>query len=91
MSKFLPSEQASSALALAQKTIKKQGTTTNTDIFKADKHTGHTEDSLKTCIAVFENLAKTIATSSLKATFRKFKSPKYLEVARLVGTEIPSQ
>ena len=58
------------------------------DISKMEKHTGHSEESLKACASVFENLSKSIVSSSLKAVFRKFKSPKFYEVAR-VASQVP--
>ena len=49
-----------------------------------EKYTGFSEENLKPCVQVFDNLAKSIITSSLKAVFKKFKSPKYFEVTRII-------
>ncbi|CDW79874.1 UNKNOWN [Stylonychia lemnae] len=81
MSKFLPSEQAAAAVLVAQRKVKKYNTI---DISKLDKHTGHTDESLKPCAQVYENLSKSIVNSTLKAVYRKFKSGKYYEVTRIL-------
>jgi len=47
MSKFLPSEQAAAAVLMAQRKTRRYNLT---DISKLEKHTGHTEESLKACV-----------------------------------------
>eukprot|EP00347_Sterkiella_histriomuscorum_P012476 403368431 len=88
MSKFTTSEQAAAAVLVAQRKLKKTGTPS--DITKLEKHTGHSEDNLKACASVFESLSKSIVNSSLKAVFRKFKNPKFFEVARIASQPMPS-
>jgi hypothetical protein len=50
-----------------------------------DKHSGYTFESLSPCFTVFESLIKSMNNSSLKAIYKKFKSGKYFEVARLAN------
>lgn len=49
MGKFLPSEQAAAAILVAQRKFKKSNNNANTDITKMERHTGFTEDNLKSC------------------------------------------
>lgn len=50
-----------------------------------DKHSGYTLESLSQCVQVFESLVKSMNNSSLKAVYKKFKTGKYFEVARLAS------
>ena len=97
MNKFLPSQQAAAAVLFAERKLKRTGGGQNQQIFlvndwlKMDKHSGYTLDSLSTCYQVFESLVRSMNTSQLKAVYRKFKSGKYFEVARLAQQVVPSQ
>ena len=55
-----------------------------------DKHSGYTFESLSPCFSVFESLIKSMNNSSLKAIYKKFKSGKYFEVARLASQVVGS-
>lgn len=87
MNKFLPSEQAAAAVLFAEKKLKRSGSQTHQHILaewqKMDKHSGYTIENLAPCFHVFEGLVKSMNSSQLKAVYRKFKSGKYFEVARL--------
>ena len=48
-----------------------------------EKHSGYTIEELSPCFHVFESLVKSMNSSQLKAVYRKFKSGKFFEVARL--------
>lgn len=54
-----------------------------------EKHSGYTMDQLQPCYHVFESLVRTVPNSNLKAVYKKFKSGKYFEVARL-ATQVTS-
>ena len=51
-----------------------------------EKHSNYTLDSLYPCFHVFESLVKSMGASQLQAVFKKFKSGKFFEVARLAST-----
>jgi hypothetical protein len=73
----------------AERKLKRTGGGQNQQIFlvndwlKMEKHSGYTLESLSNCYHVFESLVRSMNTSQLKAVYRKFKSGKYFEVARL--------
>ena len=50
-----------------------------------EKHSGYTLDQLAPCYHVFESLVRSMGQSNLKALYKKFKSGKYFEVARLAA------
>jgi len=95
MSKFLPSEQAAAAMLYAERKLKRSSSSSQQLQFlnewqKMEKHSGYTLENLSACYHVFESLVKSMASSQLKAVFRKFKSGKYFEVARLAQQAPPS-
>jgi Cyclin, C-terminal domain len=55
-----------------------------------DKHSGYTVENLSSCYHVFESLVKSMNSSQLKAVYRKFKSGKFFEVARLAQQVVTS-
>lgn len=81
MAKYVPSEQAAAAVMVAEKKIRGD----HAEWARMEKHSGYTQEQIKSCAKVFENLIKSIASSSLKAVSRKFKTATYYEVARLAA------
>ena len=95
MNKFLPSEKAAAAILYAERKLKRSSSSSQQLQFlnewqKMEKHSGYTLESLSPCYHVFESLVKSMNSSQLKAVFRKFKSGKYFEVARL-AQQAPQQ
>ena len=76
-------------MLFAEKKLKRSSTQTQLTFLnewqKMDKHSGYTFETLSPCFNVFESLVKSMNNSSLKAVYKKFKSGKYFEVARLAS------
>ena len=90
MAKFLPSEQAAAAVLYAERKLKRYSSSASSSAFlaewqKMEKHSGYNLDHLAPCFHVFESLVRSMGQSNLKALYKKFKSGKYFEVARLAA------
>ena len=87
MAKFLPSEQAAAAVLYAERKIKRNISSSAflLEWQKMEKHSGYTLDTLAPCFHVFESLVRSMNQSNLKALYKKFKSGKFFEVARLAA------
>mmetsp|Transcript_13505 Transcript_13505/g.49130 ORF Transcript_13505/g.49130 Transcript_13505/m.49130 type:complete len:414 (+) Transcript_13505:248-1489(+) len=76
---FSPSLVAAAALYVAQLTLRKVQPWTGALEF----HTGYSEDNLKQCAQHICSIQSKASSASLMAAYKKYSTPKFLEVAKL--------